>query len=399
MICFCVSLAGCQDAHKKNKAAAMKRWEDARVKISINMAQEQFDSGDLNKALMTTQSALANAPKHPAVHLMLGKIYLELDKATDSRDAYQQCLEIDPENAYAYYQLAGIFERWKQLEKANEHYQKALELDPTHMPYIKAAVEIQLSIGDYQSALDMLMNHVDASQKDASYYMIAGKIFQKMGDDQQATQMYAQALSMQPEDNTIKQAYAFSLNRVGKPRQALSLLIDLDVIYKQKGQKENWAYLMVMGDCYMQLKLYHQAKRSYEKVADNDPLNPKIWTRLAQVSMARRNYVAARQYANRSLSMNQNDIDALMALGYVSLKQKSIKKAEKYFHKVVSLDPKNSSALCYLGQTYIQSGQKQQALQYLEEALIINPEDRLAKEMIRKAKRTSISKTKQLKQF
>ena len=115
LLLFCpiviLGLIGCQNQHAKDKQAAMQRWSQARVQLTTNMAQEQFQAGQLAKAAKTAEDAVEIDSQHIPAHSLLGRIYIEQNNLVQARKCFETCLKLDPSDAQANYNLGIIHEK------------------------------------------------------------------------------------------------------------------------------------------------------------------------------------------------------------------------------------------------------------------------------------------------
>ena len=176
-----VAVSGCQSRHSKHKAEATERWNSARLKINMNLGQQQFESGELDKAVATVGNALIMTPDYLPGHLLLGQIYLEKDQGERAAESFTKCLEMDPEHAGANYHLGRLFERWNDADQALEHYEKAFAKRPEHTPYLLAVVETLLSLGQSDQALNLLVENRHLVRRDGALNMVAGEIYTGRG--------------------------------------------------------------------------------------------------------------------------------------------------------------------------------------------------------------------------
>lgn len=119
---------------------------------------------NLSKAIEAQRRLITERPQDPAVHNDLGSLLLLADKTDEAEAAYRKAIELDPDkvsalfnlaqlqqqrgelrealrlynhvvevqpnHAWAHYQIGTLYERWKQDGKAVEHYARAFALDP-----------------------------------------------------------------------------------------------------------------------------------------------------------------------------------------------------------------------------------------------------------------------------
>ena len=133
---------GCQQqSHQSQKEMAMQRWNHARLRITTDMANQQFRGGSLKKATRTLQGVLEVDDGYLPAHLLLGRIYLKQDLALKSRRCFERCLKINPDQPEANYYLGVIHEKINETDQALVLYRKALAGSPDHSPYLLAVVD------------------------------------------------------------------------------------------------------------------------------------------------------------------------------------------------------------------------------------------------------------------
>lgn len=385
-----ILFAGCEDMHNKHKAAAQQRWSEARTKIAYKLAQEQLQNGDLQKAETTAQNLLEMDSKCLPGYILSARIYMEQNSVIKARDTLLQCLEIEPAYPAAHYYLGIIQERVKELPEALEHYRAAWEGEPKNSGYFLALIETLVAMDRSTEALQAITENLNLVEQDAATYVIAGNIYAKRGEDLEALEMYRKARHVDPMSVPVRETLAFAYHRAGMAEQALLLFEQLQAEYVRKNNAENNAYLLAMGDCYMDLGQAHQAKRAYEKVGQEQPLNPIIWTRLAQAALARNRFEEADQYAQRALTLNPDLVEALMVKGYIALHQEDAQQAVTYFGQCVRLESGDAVAHCLLGQAQEKAGNPAEAAASYQRALKIRPGDKMPQAMLSRLQKTSM---------
>ena len=80
-------------------------------------------------------------------------------------------------------------------------------------------------------------------------------------------------------------------------------------------------------------------------------------------------------YHDKALSINPNDVDALLnkgtALGGLGQNEQAL----KYFDKLLAINPNDVEALYNKGAVLLSLGRYQQAIEYFDKVLAINPND------------------------
>lgn len=378
-----IFVIGCQDQHALKKQETMEHWTKARVSMIIDMAQQQFQNGDYQKAQQTTYDALDIDPQYIPAHLLLGQIYLDQNKYSLAQKSFQHCLSLNPTHAQANYYLGVILEKRGLMPDALDHYRLAWETDTHNVPYLLAVVETLAAQEHYQEALDMLMDFLQEGESDVSVYVAAGTILTTMGKSGEAVSMYRQAMYLAPDNDQISESLAFALLATDEPEESVAIFERLEQKARDQSQTLNWSHYLAMGDCYMKMSQYFKAQRCFEKVSEQDNSNPRIWIRLAQTAMARDDLSRAQTWAQRAISLDPGNTEAQMALAFVILKQKNYEEAESILNQILTNESDNLLAYCLLGQCYEGLGQSDKALDCYAQALRLDPHDSLAQTLMR----------------
>src|SRR5690348_14437771 len=81
-----LSLAGCQNDKSEQKEMANREWNGARSAVLASLANDQYKSGNFDKAGKTVEEALRLTPDSEPLHLLAAKLAIEtgkLEKADD----------------------------------------------------------------------------------------------------------------------------------------------------------------------------------------------------------------------------------------------------------------------------------------------------------------------------
>ncbi len=270
---------GCQNRHPENVQAAEKRWNAARSRIAVDLAQRQFESRQYDKALQSLTPIFESDPEYAPAYLMQGQIYLDQDRLAEALAAFETCLQYDSQNAPACYNIALVYQRWNETAAAADYYQQAWEIKPNHVPYLLALAETLIQQQKQDYALDILRSHIENQTPNASVLMLAGHILQTRGDTVAAINMYQAASRVDADNLEISQTLALALYETGQYRAALKLFNKID---NDPLAQESWPSRLAAGRCCMQLSQFHAAQRCFQLVAEHDPDNPALWTLLAQ---------------------------------------------------------------------------------------------------------------------
>ena len=375
MISALLPLGGCSSLHNKSKKDAQQRWTEARLNITYNLAREQLANGDLQKAEQSVATLRQMDDSFLPAYVLAAQVYHEQDRPLKAREQLLSCLNLDPEFAPAHYHLGIIHEHVKDLDSALVSYQAAWENDKQNPYYFLAGVETLIALDRTDEALRAIVQNLSVVEENASIYILAGNIHVQQNQPPEALSMFLKARQVDPVDPLVRESLAFAYHRVGQAEKALDIFNQLQDERRRDEKPQSTAYTLAMGDCYMALGQFHQAKRTYEQVSDDQPLNPLIWTRLAQTSIARGRYPEAQGYADRALTLQPNLLEGLMVKGYVAMHQENYEDAQSWFMRCVNLYPEEVTGYCLLGQAFEKDGQPDKAVTCYRQAQKVSPSD------------------------
>lgn len=188
----------------------------------------------------------------------------------------------------------------------------------------------------------------EAVAKDTKFleaYFNLGMSLERMGERNDALDVYRSALDRNPNDPTAS-AYIAKLY-LGKARQA--------------GLKGNFeARTDWLG----------QAKALLDKLADTPTgSDVAVNNALALYHLAKDEVAPAEKFVKEVLYADPTNVTGLNTRGLINLKHKKYLIAQYIFNKVLSLDPQSTEALTNLGYTMVVIGKRKKAMELFQRAL------------------------------
>jgi tetratricopeptide (TPR) repeat protein len=111
---------------------------------------------------------------------------------------YEQVLELDPGNKFAYYNLALIDAGAGNYGLAADKYRAALKTDPAYEPALFNLAILRTDTAP-EEALGLYQQAVDANPKDASAWMNLGLLLRSMGQPAQGDHAVSRAITLNPQ--------------------------------------------------------------------------------------------------------------------------------------------------------------------------------------------------------
>lgn len=119
----------------------------------------------------------------------------DLTKATKQ---YNQTLELDPGNKFAYYNLALIDEARSNYGLAEQRYRSALKSDPKYGPALFNLAILRTG-ADPKEAVSLYQRAVKANPKDASAWLNLGLLQRASGQKAEGNKSVQKAIALNPK--------------------------------------------------------------------------------------------------------------------------------------------------------------------------------------------------------
>jgi tetratricopeptide (TPR) repeat protein len=109
--------------------ATPEKYAEAMKKLAKGV--DEAGKGRLPEALKLFQEVLAVIPENVAARRNMAKVYLQQGKLEKAKQHLQECLQIDPKDAWSYVMLGNIYVNNEgNLNVAAFYYEKCLEHHP-----------------------------------------------------------------------------------------------------------------------------------------------------------------------------------------------------------------------------------------------------------------------------
>jgi tetratricopeptide (TPR) repeat protein len=215
---------------------------DKRLSWYRRLGDDLRDQQRLDEAAEVYKAALGEYPKDWALHIGLGWTYYDRgDGVQKAMDEFQKAIAVDETDGHGYFAIAQVLTRerrfsdadpwyvqaiargkdnaWWYVARANNArtaggidralsiYQGTIELFPDYsIAYYEMALAFQMD-NQPQKAISSIEKAISLMKPaDASYYALAGGIYEWTGDSVRALKAYQQVLKIDPDNSTALNA-------------------------------------------------------------------------------------------------------------------------------------------------------------------------------------------------
>lgn len=382
-------LVGCntQKQHDQWVDEGNQRWYSLKSEIALQMAEDQFNSGQLKLAQKTIEDAMVNDMENPGLWLMGGRIALEeskLESAFNRMDMaiqYGEELENYPrkQKAKPHYYQGIVNQRWQRYEKAKDSYTRAYERDPEDVSYLLARVEMMIELDELQHAVAELEQKATYFDQNATVRALLGHVHRRLGDHESAAMWFKQASMLASEDMKLREEVARSQFDTGRYKQAIN---GLDTLTEDEYGKTRADLYRLKAKAYMALEKLHDARSVYAQVTRMDPTSPDDWAKLGELSYRLDELGAALQAANRLINLSPDHYRGYLLAGMVWNQRDRLDRALSMFDRAAELAPDNTMPRIMRGMALQKSGKPGAAADAYRQALEINPNDQRARHLL-----------------
>lgn len=381
VIAAVTTLGGCGSGNKQptQKEAAVAKWNNTRATVMLSLANDQFKTGNYDKARQTLNEVRKISPDNPNLHLLSGKLNLEQGQLEPAERDLQKAVELAPTAAEPHYLLGVIYQRWQRFDAALAEYQTAGDKAPTELAYVLARAETLVIMDRPKDALGLLMEKLAFFDNNPVIRDAAGQLLMQQGRYREAVEVFRQATMLATEDLALKERLAKAMFYDKRYREAGDMLAR---VANDEANARRSDLRVLIGECALQTDRPSDARAAFELATQLNPSSVPGWQGIAKVALARGDLSRAELAIKRSMALEPSDAQNQLLLGYLRLRQDRLSDAMTAFRKASALEQTDPVSLCMTGYVLEKMGQPQQAIEFYARALKVKPDDELANQLM-----------------
>ena len=229
-------------------------WEpeippDERIPLYCMWIRALCDTSDLEHALTLATRAADELPRQPDILIALGNVHDLRGELEQSRDAFRNSLEFDPDNALAHYNLGAVLERLGDKDGAELSYRDAMviEVDGGSMYEAAAALGALLRrTGRLEEAAGVYETYLDEDPINVDILVEHGICLSDLDEFAEAVERCELALTLETDHAGAWYNLAITLYRMGQNTDAIAAMEKA-----QAADPRSPLTLAVLGSWYM----------------------------------------------------------------------------------------------------------------------------------------------------
>ena len=224
--------------------------------------------------------------------------------------------------------------------------------------------------GSHDDCLQVIEKQLNECQGQAEYPLyVKGLILRERGQIQDSLQLFQAATVINPTNMANLKQVARSLYLLGKHQVAISVY---DQTEKDSGKSNDWEIWHNKGLCYMYLKRYEDAIKSFEK-ANQLQRHDTTFMQLARVHTLVKQFEKAIEVYLEALEFSPENPELLTAVGLLFLRLGKNFKAFENLGNSLTHDPVNPKTILAAGSIIQDHGDFEVALKYYRISAIKTP--------------------------
>ena len=244
--------------------------EPHNEEIYIQKANIYSKRDDHKKAVELLRTALKYTDDFADVYNLIGMEYLFMDDLEQAKENFIKCLEEEPEDQSALYNVVYCFEFLDQNTEAIEYLKKYIDKNPYSEIAWHQSGRLYYGLKDYENAVRAFEFATYIDEDFVGAFMEKGKALERLKRYGEAIESYNRTLEL--DDPT-----SYALLRIGK--------------------------------CYEKLGNKSEALKYYNKTVHEDPLLDKGWIAITDFYVRQKNYQKALFFVNKALAIdNENHL-------------------------------------------------------------------------------------------
>ena len=325
--------------------------------------------GRINEAMDAFKRAVELNPEDAEAYFNLALAAAACGDFRTAAENYEHCLRLNPEHVDARFNLANTLLKINNLQEAIAAYKNVIRLDPQHAQAFNNLGIAQKKCSRMKEAIQSFHNATALKKDFAEAYNNLGNTFFKNKQLSRAIQNYDLAIRVNPD-------YAESYRNLGLlylEVDKASLAISAFQRYLQL-QPNDAVILNNLGNAFYGQGQFQQAVSCYRKSLQLAPEAARTYYNLANALQETDKAEEALLLYQKALALNPKWPEAYNNLGTAYKRLGLLSEAAAAFEKNLEMCPGNPKALNNLGIVCRQQGRVEAAISCYQTALQINPE-------------------------
>ncbi|MEM7754843.1 MAG: tetratricopeptide repeat protein [Planctomycetota bacterium] len=232
---------------------------------AVARAESFRSAGDLDRALIEFERAIAINPELTTAYVGAGQIYRERGDLPAAESLFRELTQRAPAEVDGHYNLGLTLQLMRRLTEAVRSYLRALSINPAHFESNLNLATVYLDLSEPAQAAPYAARAVQLRPASAEARANLAGASAALGDHERAVIEYQQAAELAPLTSELLLGLADSLGRLGRHGEMLGTL-------QEAARLEETAPVFErMGSARFHLRQYEASLASFQRAIELDP--------------------------------------------------------------------------------------------------------------------------------
>jgi tetratricopeptide (TPR) repeat protein/peroxiredoxin len=171
-----------------------------------NLGMMAAQQGHPDEAIQNFQKSLSLRPNYAIASLNLGNVYRRQKAYDKAQEFLDRALTLQPDDPEINYSLGMLYAQQSQMQKAEDYLQRAIDLRPDYPEALNNLGVLFVRQQNYAKAEGQFKSGIRVSPKFDQSYLNLARLYAMQNDKDRARQVLQELLSVEPENQTAKQA-------------------------------------------------------------------------------------------------------------------------------------------------------------------------------------------------
>ena len=331
-----------------------------------------------SQLLQDINPSLYSSALRPALYVFRGHAHFQLNHLDEALKEYEAAGRLNPQLADPILGKANVLLRQGNVEGATAAANKATQLEPKNAEtwFIQASIkhvqgDMTQAIKNYDKAIEIMPDHLDARLARAGALMDLGK-------DHQALEDLVYLRKNYPFDPRAAYLHAVVLERNGQKEEShkeLEAAADILMQIRAEFLEQHAQSLMLSGLVNYSLQRFDQASVYLKKYIEQFPQHPGAYKLLGSILLSQGQANEVIELLKPALQYATNDYRFLMLLGTAYAQTGRHDEAIALLEKASAMDTHGDNIHTELGMNRLAMGQDDLAIEQLALAVKDKPEN------------------------